>query len=223
MGTPSKRRKKNDHQSSNQPVRGLDFFFGKQQAAQAAQTNGAGTSTTDPANDGNAQGIVEAERPLTDEEYALKLQAEFDEQDRLLAANHTEGARDNDEEEKPSDGRHVEENGDKSLEVDDGVEKEVKEEHPPAEDIKAISWTIPTINPFAAFGKKNTLSLQTATAEEDTISYTIPFDESPMTFDPRNTFQICRSNGRQKVAGSHMPCSLRDSFSSTARSLASRL
>ena len=32
MGTPTKRRKKNDHQSSNQPVRGLDFFFNKQQA-----------------------------------------------------------------------------------------------------------------------------------------------------------------------------------------------
>lgn len=188
MGTPSKRRKKNEHQSSNQPVRSLDFFFGKQQATQkeqAAQTNGAGVSTTDTANDGSAQGGVESERPLTDEEYALKLQAEFDEQDRLLAANNTEGARANDEEENPSKGEGTENNHDRSPVVDDGVEEEVKDEHPPAEDIKTTSSITPTINPFAAFGKKNTLSLQTATAEEDTISYTVPFDESPMTFDPQ--------------------------------------
>ncbi|KAL9096400.1 MAG: hypothetical protein Q9165_001397 [Trypethelium subeluteriae] len=33
------------------------------------------------------------------------------------------------------------------------------------------------------FGK-NTLSLQSASAKEDTVSTTIPFDESPLTFDP---------------------------------------
>ena len=68
-GTPSKRRKKNDHQSSNQPVRGLDFFFGKQQAAQkeqAVRTNGVGASTTDAANAGDTQEAEEIERPLTD-------------------------------------------------------------------------------------------------------------------------------------------------------------
>jgi DNA ligase-1 len=105
-GTPSKRRKKNDHQSSNQPVRGLDFFFGKQQAAQkeqAAGTNGVGATTSDTAIAGDTQEVEDPKRPLTDEEYALKLQAEFDEQDRLLAANNTNGQKDDDAEEKPSD------------------------------------------------------------------------------------------------------------------------
>jgi DNA ligase-1 len=187
-GTPSKRRKKNDHQSSNQPVRGLDFFFGKQQAAQkeqAAGTNGAGTSTSDKVNDTDVQEVVESERPLTDEEYALKLQAEFDEQDRLLAANNTNGERDDDGEEKPSDGGDVKHERDGSPVVKDTVQEGVKDESPAVEDTRATSSNTPTVNPFAAFGKKNTLSLQSATAEEDTINYTIPFDESPMTFDPQ--------------------------------------
>jgi len=187
-GTPSKRRKKNDHQPSNQPVRGLDFFFGKQQAAQketATGTDGAGTSIFDTTNDGSAQVVEESGPPLTDEEYALKLQAEFDEQDRLLAANNTNGEREDDGEEKPSDGGDIELERDGSPVVKDTVQEGVKDESPAVEDIKAPPSTTPTVNPFAAFGKKNTLSLQSATAEEDTISYTIPFDESPMTFDPQ--------------------------------------
>lgn len=184
-GTPSKRRKKNDHQSSNQPVRGLDFFFGKQQAAQKEQANGAGTSVKDAANAGDAQEVEEVERPLTDEEYALKLQAEFDEQDRLLAANNANGQRDGDGEEKPSDVGDFGNDHERSPAAEVGVEEEVKDELPATEDIKPTSPTTPAVNPFAAFGKKNTLSLQSATAEEDTTSYTIPFDESPMTFDPQ--------------------------------------
>lgn len=41
------------------------------------------------------------------------------------------------------------------------------------------------VNPFVGLGKKNTLSLQSATADDDTTTYDIPFDQSPLTFDPQ--------------------------------------
>jgi DNA ligase-1 len=190
MGTPTKRRKKNDHQASNQPVRGLDFFFGKQQKEQAAQSNGAGASIPDTAIAGVAQEAEqdEIDRPLTDEQYALKLQAEFDEQDRLLAADDTNGQKDDVEVEKPSRDGNLEHKLEEPPPIEDGVEEEqedVKNTLPAVEETKAASSVTPAVNPFAAFGKKNTLSLQSASAEEDTTSYNIPFDESPMTFDPQ--------------------------------------
>src|SRR5690242_14652913 len=75
MNSPSKRRKKND--GSSKPVRKLDFFFAKQTAkAAAAAANDASTTSTpdaalpvDPSN-------------MTDEEYARKLQEEWDQEAR---------------------------------------------------------------------------------------------------------------------------------------------
>ncbi|KAK5107168.1 hypothetical protein LTR62_001662 [Meristemomyces frigidus] len=43
----------------------------------------------------------------------------------------------------------------------------------------------PATNAFAAMGKKKTLSLQSATADDDATSYTIPFDQSPLSFNPQ--------------------------------------
>ncbi|KAK4695297.1 DNA ligase 1, partial [Lecanoromycetidae sp. Uapishka_2] len=65
MSTPSKRRKTNNHQSSPQTVRSLDFFFGKQKS-----------------------GSVPGKPVSSDEELARKLQAEWDEQDRAPQSNH---------------------------------------------------------------------------------------------------------------------------------------
>jgi DNA ligase-1 len=210
MGTPTKRRKKNDHQPSNQPVRGLDFFFNKQQAVrkeQAAENDGAEGPVPGGSKAQNGEG-VETEPALTDEEYALKLQAEFDEQDRLLAANDAGGQKKEEKEErKPYEDGDVKQEDDVPLTV--GI---VKEEDPsngiPAhtlENNKATTSSTPTVNPFAAFGQKNTLSLQSATAEEDTTSYNIPFDESPMTFDPQKYIpalqkQWAPENGRTTYA-----------------------
>ena len=66
MSTPNKRRKKNDFQTSNQPIRSLDFFFGKKQDAKVKteQEHELGNNT------------------LSDEQYARKLQAELDAQDQ---------------------------------------------------------------------------------------------------------------------------------------------
>lgn len=191
MGTPSKRRKKNDHQSSDQPVRSLDFFFGKQQTAQKEQT---------AANSGNANGAVGAQEDLsnpeeakslptlTDEEYALKLQAEFDEQDRALAAsNATNGAGLVKTERNSPDEIHGDTAQNDSTAYKDELEDFAIDNGPTidTDQPEAAYPATPAINPFAGMGQKNTLSLQSATAEEDTSSYTIPFDESPMTFGPQ--------------------------------------
>ncbi|KAM0717425.1 hypothetical protein Q7P37_007277 [Cladosporium fusiforme] len=187
MSTPSKRRKKNDHQASTQPVRGLDFFFGKQQAAQKEQGKDAGASAhveNEPADASIPSGEAAGEETaLTDEELARKLQAEYDEQDRLLEANGNHApdvARHSEAEEKSPDAQSDGGNAASSGEGEkDTADITTVAGHQAATEQK------PAVNPFAAFGKKDTLSLQSATAEEDTTSYNIPFDESPMTFDPQ--------------------------------------
>lgn len=186
MSTPSKRRKKNDHQASTQPVRGLDFFFGKQQAAEKerAKELEVGAKAEDGGDDNAnipSRESAGEESALTDEELARKLQAEYDEQDRLQEANgshETGDARDSEEEKKPSDAQNAERQSGQSV-GENHIDTLVAGEQEAAPERK------PAVNPFAALGKKDTLSLQSATAEEDTTSYNVPFDESPMTFDPQ--------------------------------------
>ena len=157
--TPSKRRKKND----GQPARGLDYFFGKQ--AQAKQQ---------PKDDPKLEADTKIEDldhdVLSDEALARKLQAEWDEQDRASQAPAssppepvatTEAA--------PALPEHIKQ------------ESDIKEETPtPAPAPNPVA-----VNPFAGLGKKNTLSLQSATADDDTTTYDIPFDQSPLAFDPQ--------------------------------------
>jgi len=160
-GTPSKRRKKND----GQPARGLDFFFGKQ--AQAKQL-----PKDDPKLEADTKNEDLDHDVLSDEALARKLQAEWDEQDRASQAPAssppepvaaTEAA--------PALPEHIKQ------------ELDIKEETPTP--IPAPAQIPAAVNPFAGFGKKNTLSLQSATADDDTTTYDIPFDQSPLAFDPQ--------------------------------------
>lgn len=164
MSTPSKRRKKND----GQPVRGLDYFFGKQ--AQAKQQPKEETtheaSEADPKDNNNLDHDV-----LSDEALARKLQAEWDAQDRASQAPTPSPSKSATTAEAtrpaPALAEHIKQ------------EREIKEETP-----TPAPAPVP-VNPFAGLGKKNTLSLQSATADDDTITYDIPFDQSPLTFDPQ--------------------------------------
>jgi DNA ligase-1 len=227
MGTPSKRRKKNDHQASSQPVRGLDFFFGKQQAAQKEQSNNLGGNEPSKADEGGGRGVlVDGEEKivtanLTDEELARKLQAEFDEQDRLIEAERLAGAggevdrkpedpttdRGDREEgggagEKPSKEDEDDDQGTGERSGDSPVQTDVETAGPATvEAAAAPSTNPPTVNPFAAFGKKNTLSLQSAAAEEDSTSYNVPFDQSPLTFDPQKYIPDLRKQWAQQEGG----------------------
>ncbi|KAK5126445.1 hypothetical protein LTR85_010681 [Meristemomyces frigidus] len=178
MSTPNKRRKKNDHHASPQPVRGLDFFFGKQRGNDEAKkeepvvANGAASGGVGAEQSEDDVG----EEELSDEQLARKLQAQWDKEERRQQAGQssapaTDGESHTEAEKEPPD----------KMEVDDAAETSVK----PDSSNEDKPTTIPPTNAFSALGKKNTLSLQSATAEEDTTSYNLPFDQSPLVFDPQ--------------------------------------
>nr|POE48725.1 dna ligase 3 [Quercus suber] len=173
MSTPTKKRKRIEIDSPK-PGRNLDFFFGKQKDQTELQhtkeealedTGHVNVKDTEIKQDDSSE-------PLSDEQLARKLQAEWDEQDRKGRGSHSTaqnaetdlGAQHND-----TSGLRAQEQNDEDL-----AEAEVQTLRSPS-----------TNNAFPTLGKKSTLSLQSATAEEDTISHSIPFDESPLIFDPQ--------------------------------------
>jgi DNA ligase-1 len=160
MSAPSKRRKKND----GQPARGLDYFFGKQ--AQAKQQ-----PKEDPKLDAQEADTKDDELDhdvLSDEALARKLQAEWDEQDRASQAPASSPP-------EPS----------ATIEAPSALPEHIKQESDIKEEIPTPAPVPVAINPFAGLGRKNTLSLQSATADDDTTTYDIPFDQSPLTFNPQ--------------------------------------
>jgi DNA ligase-1 len=153
MNSPSKRRKKND--GSGLPVRKLDYFFAKQTAKAAAKDA--------PKNAEEEVGAhaVQDGTILTDEEYARKLQEEWNKEDQQ-------------EREQPDPVSSSELYEDpKEPAVDSASNITAVEEVKPEETPKTL---FPT--------QKNTLSLQSTASEEDTITANIPFDQSPFEFDP---------------------------------------
>ena len=169
MSTPNKRRKKNDYQGSPQPVRGLDFFFGKQKEKEKQEVQHA------PEDVYGSPDAVKDEQ-LTDEQLARKLQAEWDAQDGAAQrATTNEPAAQSPTEPEPE-----------REPPDKDIDEEANEVHDEQAEEAEQEAKVPSANyAFAAMGKKNTLSLQSATADEDATSYTIPFDQSPLTFDPQ--------------------------------------
>ncbi|KAF2717659.1 ATP-dependent DNA ligase [Polychaeton citri CBS 116435] len=184
----AKRRKKNDYKPSPTTIRSLDFFFGKQNAKEKQQpAKESDDEDLYNVDDGSRRDINGTDRiqehDLSDEQLARKLQAEWDEQDRLAGGgrdaigsssadgiNHPEGR---------SEGE--------AKMVGDKLEEETL--LPEVADTTASadrSKSTLSNNAFGALGSKNdTLSLQSATAEEDMTSYSIQLDQSPLTFDPQ--------------------------------------
>jgi DNA ligase-1 len=176
MASPTKRRKiDKDNKSSPVSSKNLDYFFGRQKkdipSRAANGTDHMGNSAQDHSE-------------LTDEQLAKKLQTEWDKEAAgtapipyALIKDGTAPASTN------SDGQAQPPNS-SSREPD-------KEDIYGAEDIpkgnKAGEWKVgdkPSTGPLHHPKSKDTLSLQSAGSAEDTISSTIPFDESPLTFDP---------------------------------------
>ena len=181
MSTPSKRRKKNDHQGSPQKVRSLDFFFGKQQQ-QKATGNATQDNTVDLGEEASTQeavghidnnGVEKEDGPLTDEQLARKLQAQWDEEDGIKQ-NHGTSSKDSGDSEAGWAAERI---------IPD---TETIFEPAQADSEAQLNGGDPSASASPAFPpKKTTLSLQSATAEEDKISYSVPYDESPLTFDPQ--------------------------------------
>ena len=173
MSTPNKRRKTNNPPTSGQTIKSLDFFFGKQRERdkEVKEEQDHEVASTNQEN-GDA---VEHE-DLSDEQLARKLQAEWDAEER-----RQQGGAQNHESERGSGGVGSDVKTNQEAALDDAAREEITE--PDGEEF--VIKTRVAENAFAAMGKKNTLTLQSATAEEDTISHDIPFDETPLTFDPQ--------------------------------------
>jgi DNA ligase-1 len=162
-GTPAKKRKLNDSKASPVAARNLDFFFNKQKQPAVVPLATVPEAKQEPSG-----------ATLTDEELARKLQAEWDKEDSRAAGTNELHTGTSAEQKKPLYPQDVAEdvsenttsNGEQTPKLED-EEVDVKQKQ----------------NPFES-KKKNTLTLQSAGSAEETISSNIPFDESPLTFDP---------------------------------------
>ncbi|KAH7095171.1 hypothetical protein FB567DRAFT_511905 [Paraphoma chrysanthemicola] len=158
MNSPSKRRKKND--GSSQPVRKLDYFFAKQTAKAAAKDSPGN------ADGGKSELGIDGKVELTDEEYARKLQEEWNKEDQQPSPDR-EPVSSNELYEDPKD-----------TNTDGAVATNARE-------VTAADQSVTEESSGAPVPKqKNTLSLQSTASEEDTITTNIPFDQSPLEFDP---------------------------------------
>lgn len=186
MGTPSKRRKLNESSKSSpaSSSRSLDFFFGKQ-----TQKTSAGPQKEEKELSPSKDGHKETE--LTDEQLARKLQAEWD----LEAEIRPNNVGSVPELEVASKGRSSlgksttisgpkEENGGAAIgsSMKDGEMIKSPESGYEAEPQPETNANFVPI--LSELKGPKTLSLQSAGSAEDTITSTIPFDESPLIFDP---------------------------------------
>ncbi|KAH8727129.1 ATP-dependent DNA ligase [Phaeosphaeriaceae sp. PMI808] len=151
MSSPSKRRKKND--GSSQPVRKLDYFFAKQ-AAKAVAKDAPRANNKD-----EAQPVQDAST-LTDEEYARRLQEEWNKEEQQQE-QQVEPTSSNDLYEHPGKPAGNDTSGGNAAET---------------KTTEILTIALPR--------QKNTLSLQSTASDEDTITANIPFDQSPLEFDP---------------------------------------
>lgn len=160
MGTPTKRRKLNNDTKST-GARNLDFFFGKQKKDDEGLPSRPVRSPPRSSLDGG----VNSE--LTDEQLARQLQEEWN--------------RDPIDKKEVVKDLPVELNGE-HLETSGSAVNTTS--HTPEEKINESTPGQSTIKPIKSDNNKNTLSLQSAGTAEDTISSNIPFDESPLIFEP---------------------------------------
>lgn len=177
MATPSKRRKINNHKDSPQTVRSLDYFFGSQKAKQPAKPQQVDHDAGEEAEEGAHKQDSNQDQKLTDEQLARKLQQEWDDQARghdgtKVQANHLD-------QDSKIDGLGA------AVTIKDVLGESSGDGHDP------LHVTNPQEDDKPGLGSEkvtptlgSTLTLQSTTSAEDAISSTIPFDESPMTFDP---------------------------------------
>ena len=174
MSSPAKRRKKNDFQPSSQPVRSLDFFFGKQKEAAQLKTEGHNIDKESP----------QAELPrlspsidgaLTDEQLARQLQDEWNNHSVSMGGAYHEGKLE-------TAGKIQENNSNRPFLGPIAIaEEETAVKGVAVKEMVEKSEAYKKIDPAA---KPATLSLQSVVATEETVATSVPFDENPLTFDP---------------------------------------
>jgi DNA ligase-1 len=159
MPSPTKKRKLNNGTKSTTPARGLEYFFSKQKQDDP-------DSVKNPKLEGRDGASSDITTELTDEELARKLQAEWDQE----VANTPQATVQAQTLQLPSKSN----------------ESVSRDESPsPAGPKPTAPITLPTLSKPGPITKtKPTLGLQAAGMAEDTTTTSIPFDESPLIFDP---------------------------------------
>ena len=164
MESPAKKRKKNDPKPSPLTTRSLDFFFGKQNEQ---------AKTTTIKDEANVQVLETRGKPnegFTDEELARQLQEQWAQEDLI---NSSDGKR------NTTSVQHAH-----TETISNGHSNT---QHSP-EDIRTGSQTSQGVADSeiteSKVMKSGVLGLQSTASAEDTITLTIPFDQSPLTFSP---------------------------------------
>lgn len=172
MESPAKKRKKNDSKPSPLPARSLDFFFGKQ----TEQAKTALTKDNAPVQTSETREVSDS--VLTDEELARQLHEQWAQEDRKSAS-------------------HEETNG---VATQHAHAEDISSAHAsgrtPEEDVSASSpLSLGAAGVEEEKGKQpGVLGLQSTTSAEDTITLTIPFDQSPLTFNPSDYLPQLRTH-----------------------------
>ncbi|KAG8529215.1 uncharacterized protein KY384_005850 [Bacidia gigantensis] len=173
MTTPSKRRKINHTQTSPQKSKGLDFFFNKQRTVKDTLQSPS-SRLEDTSSPDESQHIIPDDEDgcdLTDEALARKLQAEWEEQDKSAGSVARLGIKESERSASTADGTLTKAEDELSVDsADHGSKQRSATGHGTLSVAKSTS--------------RDTLSLQSAASSEDTVSSTVPFDESPLSFDP---------------------------------------
>lgn len=156
MSSPAKKRKLNHgSKTSNVPSKGLEYFFNKQKQDASSPT----TPQPEP---------TKPDSELTDEELARKLQDEWN-QEAFVSGRNGGGVSNGDENVK---NETTETSLAEKTATDDIGFRHV--------DGDASTSTVKT----SQNNGKKTLTLQSAGAIEDSVTSSIPLDESPLKFDP---------------------------------------
>lgn len=167
MASPAKKRKlNNSSKTTPKPSRNLDYFFGKKKEDAPSEPATNNAQTSNDSNDSPA---------LTDEQLARKLQAEWNKEANGGEASATSAVTKEESSVEP-----VTENGTPADAISEEVKNEI--EAPKEKEADAVPSLAESTSSTSKTG--NTLSLQSTGSAEDTISANIPFDESPLTFDP---------------------------------------
>ena len=165
MSSPAKKRKLNGGgKAAGGQSKGLEFFFAKQRQTQPQRTDTS--SRTEPT----------ASAELTDEEFARKLQAEFDQEGQSAAIS----------------GEDTTTNSEIPLSESQNNASQHLPSLPPVESLPA------KIDHAASSQQENksgsTLALQSTGVAEDMVTNSIPLDEPPLTFEPSKYVTALRSH-----------------------------
>ena len=180
MSTPTKRRKINNYKSSPKTIGSIEYFFGKHKDDPISNNRDEHAPCETVENVASQDESKTAKKPqtLTDEQYARKLQIEWDEQDKA----HNGQANETDE--KGVEGQDADRHDRKGPTIGSGAA------WPslmiPAGIATAEKGNVQVQEPHSnsVGGKKDTLSLQSTASAGSTVVSIVPFDDNPLIFDP---------------------------------------